>query len=83
MDAIDTAAFSFSQLKKVLRGKRVKVTYRNLKVNKKGMVRDVSDRGLVLESGTLKITPDILVRVYSQRISSRVAHRKKLRGKCL
>jgi len=64
MMAIDTTMLSFSQLKKILRGKRVRVTYDNLKLTKKGIVRDVSDYGLVLENDTLKITPDISVRVY-------------------
>ena len=64
MTPIDTRAFSFNQLRKILKGKRVKVTYGNLKLTKKGMVQDVSDYGLVLDNGVLKITPDISVRIY-------------------
>jgi len=66
MKAIDTGAFSFSQLRKILMGRRVRVTYGNLKVTKKGMVRDVSDDGLVLDSGVVRITPDISIRMYDQ-----------------
>jgi len=82
-EAIDIGAFSFGQLRRFLKGRKVKVTYRNLKVTKKGTVRDVSDCGLVLDSGTLRITPDIFVRVYNQRTTSRVVHSKRPKGKCL
>jgi len=63
MHTIDTGAFSFNQLRKVLKGKKVRVSYGNLKLSKKGTVRDVSDYGIVLDSGVLRITPDISVSV--------------------
>jgi len=63
MYTIDTGAFSFNQLRKVLKGKKVRVSYGNLKLSKKGTVRDVSDYGLVLDNGVLRITPDISISV--------------------
>jgi hypothetical protein len=63
MREVDTGMFSFRQLRRVLVGKRIRVRYQDLRLSKRGVVKDVSDEGIVLDSGLARITPDISVSV--------------------